>query len=318
MITMNFYKTLIKSKSKIKVVNDNINNFDFIAWENNNSKVKIIDQCPYCKSKEFIKYGMYKGNQRYKCKDDLCGKTFTSEIYNQFRYSKKFKEKYQEYFVLLNKGITLRECAEKLNISFVTAFFWRHRFLIDFKSKYYLEKINSNVELTKMRIVENFKGSRDIQDEKRDEITVITALNDSKDIIPIIAARKFFGFYEIRDNIIPRLDKSAYVVGLIDGKLKTFAKAFNEIHKTKFKKLHESNIDIGYSINTEKWLSKFRGVATKYLDNYLYWRLFEYKNNFEFNEDMSLSKEMKTECYLAYEINSYISWKNIKLKKLII
>ena len=41
-----------------------------------------------------------------------------------------------DYYVsnLLNKGLTIRECAMKLNITIVTAFFWRHRFLFDFKN----------------------------------------------------------------------------------------------------------------------------------------------------------------------------------------
>ena len=102
----------------------------------------------------------------------MCGKTFTKEIYNKFRYSKKFKENYSKYFDLLNKGLTLRECANKLNITIVTAFFWRHRFLFDFKNQHYIEKITSYVELTKMIITENFKGYRDIPYDKRDEITI--------------------------------------------------------------------------------------------------------------------------------------------------
>nr|WP_133016612.1 IS1 family transposase [Clostridium cuniculi] len=246
----------------------------------------------------------------------MCGRTFTNEIYNQFRYSKKFKENYQEYLALLNKGLTIRECARKLNITVVTAFFWRHRFLFDLKNKYYVENISSYVELTKMVVNENFKGSRNITDNKRDKITIINAINDSIDILPIIAARNFFGFYEIRDNLVPRLNKSAYVVGLIDGRLKTFAKAFNEINKVSLEEKYKNNIDIQYSINTQKWLSKFRGVASKYLDHYLYWRLFEYKNNFELKKTMLSSKTMKTKIYLNPKITTYISWENIKSKTL--
>lgn len=305
---INFYKTLINNNSNKKISNDLI--------EYHNCKSTIINKCPYCESKTIIKYGMYKNIQRYKCKDSMCGKTFTNEIYNQFRYSKKFKENYQEYLALLNKGLTIRECASKLNITVVTAFFWRHRFLFDLKNKYYVENISSYVELTKMIVNENFKGSRNITDNKRDKITIINAVNDSIDILPIIAARNFFGFYEIRDNLVPRLNKSAYVVGLIDGRLKTFSKAFNEINKVSLEEKYKNNIDIQYSINTQKWLSKFRGVASKYLDHYLYWRLFEYKNNFELKKTMLSSKTMKTKIYLNSKITTYISWENIKSKTL--
>lgn len=167
-----------------------------------------------------------------------------------------------------------------------------------------------------MIVNENFKGSRNITSTKRDKITIINAVNDSINIIPIIAARNFFGFYEIKDNILPRLNKDAYLIGLIDGRLKTFAKAFNEINKVKFKENYKTNIDINYSINTQKWLSKFRGVASKYLDHYLYWRLFEYKNNFESKTKLSLNEKSKRKLNLTTDIYTYISWKNIKLKTL--
>ena len=305
---INFYKTLINNNSNKKISNTSI---DF-----HNCKPSIIDKCPYCKNKAIIKYGMYKNIQRYRCKDSKCGKTFTNEIYNEFRYSKKFKENYLKYLNLLNRGLTIRECATKLNITVVTAFFWRHRFLFDLKNKYYLKNISSYVELTKMIVNENFKGSRNITSNKRDKITIINAVNDSIDIIPIIAARNFLGFYEIKDNIIPRLNKDAYLIGLIDGRLKTFAKAFNEINKVKCKENYKNNIDINYSITTQKWLSKFRGVASKYLDHYLYWRLLKYKNNFKSKTKLSLNEKSKRKIHLITDIYTYISWKNIKLKTL--
>lgn len=122
------------------------------------------------------------------------------------------------------------------------------------------------------------------------------------------------GFYEIRDNIIPRLDRRAYVEGITDGRLKIFAKTFNEINKVQLKKVKEKTIDIQYSIKAKKWLSKFRGVATKYLDHYLSLRLFEYKNEFEIKNNLFLSEKIKLELCLKPEINTYISWKNIKSK----
>ena len=130
---INFYKTLINYNSNKRTNSDDLtNNFCCNNLKSTNSK---IEKCPYCNNKNFIKYGMYKNLQRYKCKDDIFGKTFTKEIYDKFRYSKKFKENYSKYFNLLNEGLTLRECANKLNITIVTAFFWRHKFLFDFKNK---------------------------------------------------------------------------------------------------------------------------------------------------------------------------------------
>ena len=311
-INLYLKQSLIKNSYKNKINNPNENKYNFKIVKQNNYKFNTIDKCPYCENSEFIKYGFYNKTQRYKCKNHLCGKTFTNEFFNKFRYSKKFRNICNEYFYLLNSGFTIRECAKKLNISIVTSFFWRHRFLFDFKNKYYLEKISSHVELTKMVLKENFKGSRKITDDSRDKIVVINALNINKDIIPIFTARNFFGFYEVRDNIIPRLDKKAYVIGLFDGKLKSFSKAFNEIHHPKLLKKYDEPIDIAYSNNTKKWLSRFRGVATKYLDHYLYFRLYTYKDNYNFaNYNLYPEKSISN---LIYDINTYISWKNIKLK----
>ncbi|MDU4327269.1 hypothetical protein [uncultured Clostridium sp.] len=54
---INFYKTLIYSSSKEKIRN----NSEIEILQKNN-----VSKCPYCKSKEIIKYGMYKSNQRFK------------------------------------------------------------------------------------------------------------------------------------------------------------------------------------------------------------------------------------------------------------
>ena len=156
-----------------------------------------------------------------------------------------------------------------------------------------------------MVVVENFKGSREIPNSKRDKITIVNALNDSIDIIPIIAAREHLGFYEIRDNIIPRLDRKAYVEGFIDGRLKSFAKKFNEINKVKIKKVKEKTIDIQYSIKAKKWLNKFRGVATKYLDHYLSLRLFEYKNNIFLSEKIKGEFSLKPRNKYIYFLEKY-------------
>ena len=81
----------------------------------------------------------------------------------------------------------------------------------------------------------------------------------------------------------------------------------NLVNKTKLKPQCNTIIDKCYSNNTKRWLVKFRGVATKYLDHYLYFRLFNYKNN------RALIEENDVDYKSIYEVNSYIAWKNIKL-----
>lgn len=279
-------------------------------------KVEEGYECPYCKGKKIIKFGFYKGIQRYKCKNENCCKTFINDINNPFRYSKKFKEQWRECFECFTQGLTIRECSSKMGIAIVTAFFWRHRFLHDLNKKNNVETIGSYVELTKLVTIENFKGDRNYHGEERDKIIVINAVNDFIEVASIIAARNFLGVYSIRDNIIPRLDRRAYVVGFLDGRIKNFAKAFNEINKVKITAINTdiSEIDKTYSNKVRMWLSKFNGVATKYLEHYLSWRAFEYKNSVEFTDSGTVIEKVGFNNDVKPEIDTYISWDNIKAK----
>ena len=36
-----------------------------------------------------------------------------------------------------------------------------------------------------------------------------------------------------------------------------------------------------FSLNIRVWLKRFRGVSTKYLENYLNWYILDFKNNFK-------------------------------------
>ena len=80
---------------------------------NENNKIKEGKQCPYCKGEKIIKFGFFNGHQRFRCKNELCKKTFTGNINNPFRYSKKFRENYEKYFEFFIQGLPLRICAAK-------------------------------------------------------------------------------------------------------------------------------------------------------------------------------------------------------------
>ena len=166
-----------------------------------------------------------------------------------------------------------------------------------------------------MVILENFEGDRKNHGEERDKIVVITAINDRIDLLPIITGRKFLGFYEIRNNLISRIGNKAYIVGFQDSRLKTFAKALNEIQKVKLRYNYDFKIDLTYSIKVKVWLKKFNGVASKYLDHYLNWRAFEYKNNIIHEERSNFSlRKIISKINITAEINTYISWSNVKKK----
>lgn len=279
-----------------------------------NKVSNIIKKCPYCDCTEIIKYGVFNEIQRYRCKNNTCRKTFSKNTLSPFKYSKKFKENYKKYHDLYKKGLTIRECANQLNITIVTSFFWRHRFLYDLKSINYVEKLSSYAELSRFVIPENFKGDRKRIIKERDKISIVNGLDTSINIISIIAARNHLGFNELKNNIMPRIDKKAYAIGILDGRLQAFSNSHNERNKLMLKDKKINIIDKFYSVNTKRWLKKFNGVATKYIDHYLSWRAYEYKNNIEYDYRLNNEERKNLKINLIARINSYISWKNIKKK----
>ena len=96
-----------------------------------------------------------------------------------------------------------------------------------------------------------------------------------------------------------------------------FANALNEIRNVKLREdINELKIDLAYSNKVKKWLIKFNGVASKYLDHYLSWRAFEYKNNGEYKNCIPIEERIKFKINLGVEISTYITWNSIKLKEL--
>ncbi|WP_370774203.1 hypothetical protein [Clostridium sp.] len=310
-------KTINNKEYRLKLFKGKIDKSTLKIENNiNDKKQNKYIKCPHCKSEDVIKYGSYNGIQRYKCKNNKCERTFTKQTESPFRYSKKFKENCHKYKELYEKGLTIRECAEVLNISIVTSFFWRHRFLYNLKQVNYVEKLCDYAELTRVVLLENFKGDRYSKNKEKDKISIVNAMNKSIDIISIIAARNHLGFRELKENIEPRIDKKAIAVAFLDGRLQAFSDKHNTINKIRIRRIDITPIDASYSVKIKRWLKKFRGVATKYIDHYLSWRANEYKNNIEYDYRLNKDEKLKLNINLNIKITTYVSWNNIKSKVL--
>mgnify|MGYP000432331519 CR=1 FL=1 len=72
---INVYKILMNNKSNDKDIKKYKKSNTSCQKCNKNNK----NLCPYCEGDKVIKYGFYKGIQRYKCKNEDCGKTFNNE-----------------------------------------------------------------------------------------------------------------------------------------------------------------------------------------------------------------------------------------------
>lgn len=284
----------------------------------------IIKKCPHCNSENIIKFGKSNGVQRYRCKEEKCRKTFVQKYNSPFKNAKKFKMLWKKYLELMLTGATIRQCAAALKITIVTAFFWRHKILSKLKDGNEISNLEEYVELTKLVHKENFKGDRSIKTTIRENINVVSAVDNGKQVVSVPVSRHYLKFDNIKEKIYSKIDKMAFVVGYQDRYLRNSAERHNTGEefgitsraiarirgkiKTKPKLVVDSNgfkeIDSWYSIKIRFWLKQFKGIATKYLEHYLNWYIFNYR---------SVEKE-----YLLYvaKINNYITWESIKGIKL--
>ena len=243
---------------------------------------KKIDCCPICKENNYIKYGKYKEIQRYKCKD--CNKTFSKTTNSLWSYSKKVPNKWMEFLELMLEKKSLRICAKRLNISLVTAFYWRHKVLYGLKLNKIPHKLSGTIYVTKWIMKENFKGCRKITTPKRRNIWIIAAKGKEDSILAIPICKDLWDLSKFKEKIYSQFEKDSYIVAYGDRYLSLFEKEHNK--RTLPGIIGEDRIKFwGHNLTT--WLSTFCGISTKYLEEYLsFFVLFNLDKNIDYIDMM--------------------------------
>ena len=83
--------------------------------------------CPFCGGTHIIKNGLKDGRQRYLCKG--CKKTFGNTHNTILKSSKKDLSVWKKYIHCMIEKYPLRKCAKECGISLSNAFIWRHKIL---------------------------------------------------------------------------------------------------------------------------------------------------------------------------------------------
>ncbi len=279
----NLIQLLLNEKKKVR------NDGDLLKLQNNY-------RCPYCQSTKINKNGTaHKNLPQFICRN--CKKTYTIRTNTIFYYSKKNIALWREYIELFGQGLSLRKIVEKMDnkISLPTAFYWRHKILEVMKHFDNHDKLDGIVEADETYFNESQKGSRNVKGRKprkrgfsseyrqaglsSHKVCVLTALDRqkhsfnkpvgygkvNKDQVAILQHR-------IKDNSILITDGDKSYKVLKDVKLKQL-----KFGKPQSKVYHLNNINNFHS-KLKQFMSRFNGVATKYLDNYVnYFREFRDK-----------------------------------------
>ncbi len=251
--------------------------------------------CVHCESRRVQRWGYAHGRQRYRCK--ACRRTFSDLTGTPLAYSKR-AELWGAYALWMLEGISVREAARRLGINKDTAFRWRHRILA------VLERATQPaprgiVELHETRFPYSEKGRRipgrmprhrgiPPGHQYRDDsppVCVVLGCDRAGGALTGIAGRGQARTAALREWLLPALGRPCTLVGTA-GRYSAYgiACARTDVvyhHAPR----HPSGAPRGAFlldstaraearvVRLRVWLRRFRGVATRYLDNYLRWHL---------------------------------------------
>ena len=267
-------------------------------------EVKI---CPHCQSTHFVKNGKTNSNQRYLCK--ACRKTFVEQTGTILFSMKKDISVLEKYVHCMIEKYPLRKCAEICDINLATAFVWRHKILDA------LQKMMEQVELdgvvqadetfTKISYKGNHKNfNLPRPPHKRGTAAIKRGLSKEQVCVPVGVNLNGLSIAKIANLGRPNVAALQKVLGgkiaqdsvFVTDSLRSYQKlsfdmGLNHIRIPR-KKYKNGVFNIQTVNNYHKRLKDlifgtFKGVATKYLNNYLV-----YHNFVNFAKDTKANKEV--------------------------
>ena len=242
--------------------------------------------CPHCKAERVSRHGRSNGLQRYRC--GTCGKTFSALTGTPLCGLHK-RSKWLGQAEALREGLTLHKVAAALNIHVSTAHRWRHRFLA-LPMALQPHTLTGIAEADETMFLLSFKGQRSGFDRpSRKRGGKATKRGLSHEQVPVLVARDRAGV--TMDCVLKAMDMTTLSIALkpflckdvvlcTDGSPALAAAARHlgvEHHAVNLSAgvrvdgaWHVQNVN-AYHSRLKGWVYKFRGVATRYLANYLGW-----------------------------------------------
>lgn len=246
--------------------------------------------CPHCHSIEIVKNGTQANKQRYKCKS--CNKTFTILSDTFLAWTKKDFQVWKKFVYCMIEGFSVRKSATICKINRNTAFVWRHK-ILDCLSTYVTNQnsMKGIVEADDTFFRLSFKGNKSVQtlpyrntDNKRkrglskQQVCVSCAIaRDKKTVYSKIATLGRAKVKDLQKVFKGHLSKKAILCTDKDKAYRNFAKQIGLEHiqlqsgtASKMGVYHIQTIN-SYHSRLKFFIRRFRGVSTKYLNNYLVW-----------------------------------------------
>ncbi len=250
--------------------------------------------CPDCSSLTIIKFGKDRlGKQRYRCSH--CKRIFViPTTKSHLSCSKKPAKMWLHYVKCMENGMSIRKSAVIVGINPTTSFQWRHKILNAIKAEL-SSKLSGTVEIDEVIIPESFKGNHSKDEDfymgraprKRGpklsergslrSVRVLCCLSRREDIFSEVIGRNRPVAEQLIGLLEDKIETGSTICTNNNASYRTVAK---ELKLTLYK-LTSPNQVIEEKYDNQKakafgrqlkgFLTKFNGVATKYLNNYIAW-----------------------------------------------
>lgn len=250
--------------------------------------------CPICGSTKVVRNGKRKdGVQKFCCK--ACGRSFVAKTNTIASGTRKPFSSWIKYIECMMNWTTIRESAERCGISDHTSFIWRHKILDAMQTMIANITLEGIVEADEAYLSISYKGNHkknkdfDMHRAPRKRGSEVHTRGLSKEQVCIPCAVDRNGQSIGKATNVGQCS-SDDINGLFGGKIKeqsaictdgntVYRKLSREDDlnliplkggKTKKGIYHIQHIN-SYHSELKRFLDFFKGVSTKYLDNYIVW-----------------------------------------------
>lgn len=242
-------------------------------------------RCPHCGDEHTVRNGHANGLQRHKCRG--CGTTFNALTGTPLARL-HMRGKWLAQAAALRDGLSLNQTADRLVIAQSTAFRWRHRFLATPKT-IQAQALVGIAEADEAYFLKSAKGQRGLLRKPRKRGGKASTRGTSKDFHPVLFARDRAGNTA---NFMLNATTAKEIGGVlkpilpIDTVLCTDgSSALARVALDLGVEHHPINVSSGIRVNgawhvqnvnafgsrLRQWMARFKGVSSRYLENYLGW-----------------------------------------------
>jgi transposase-like protein len=244
--------------------------------------------CPHCAGSHVHRCGFASGLQRFRCLG--CRRTFNALTGTALARLRK-RERWLPYLQCVLESRTVRNAAQVVGVHRTTSFRWRHRFIPGAACDR-PAMLTAIVEADETYRLESQKGSRSMtrRPRKRGGVASRRGINREHDCLLIARDRngQTLDFHtgrgpvtaaQLHKHLRPVLPSDVLLISDSAAAYDRFAAEAGLMHETVNVQsgerargaIHVQNVNAWHS-RFKTWLTRFRGVASRYLMNYSAWQ----------------------------------------------